>query len=453
VSETKDSPNDNLTILSLATDFFGCSPDYELYSAVQDASIVKLRDFYDQYRDFTKNSRLKAPPLEKGTLRPFLQTDRTGVTARWLWGAFNMDPAAFAEENAPWGVVDALKHRLLYCHSVAVEDPLGIVLRLALNDFLHPIDIERNKQRLLNLINLLIHMRPLIEQHVLCFVSPEYYLENDLPPSPFETLFRKLCEDRSQLPEPNVGEFYQRAPQPTRELWDRKSNDGAFRTLRRNVLIKAATDRICNSLAMLSYVGNRVSLYLPFRYDIQLLSEFNRRISSAELQLDRRVFRMLPDRENRLFAQLMEFDLPGLKSLSPEDILAMRGGDAFEQWRTLLKVGLQRASELPPDLVDLESAQRSVLAESVQPAYAKLKSEFENSGFLRKVRSASTPMICGAVGGVVGYLIDAGLGGLVGALTGGFLEAGVELVRKLSERDREFPDQRSALNHFVALLE
>jgi hypothetical protein len=146
--------------------------------------------------------------------------------------------------------------------------------------------------------------------------------------------------------------------------------------------------------------------------------------------------------------------LPGLASLSPDDIVAIRQGDAFEEWRNTLKMGLQRASVLPSDLLDLDASERAVVMETVKPAYEKLKEEFRKSPFLRNIGSASTPLLCGAVGGLAGYLVDKSAGPLVGALTGSFAQAAAEIVEQWAEEKKKSPrkTQAAAIMHYVALL-
>lgn len=48
--------------------------------------------------------------------------------------------------------------------------------------------------------------------------------------------------------------------------------------------------------------------------------------STSEAQ---RFFPTVPDRDNRLLTGLVNLELPGLASLSPEDMIATRQGDAF----------------------------------------------------------------------------------------------------------------------------
>src|SRR5580704_5208813 len=117
-------------ILELASAFFGTDQHEDLYAAFGDASPDRLEEFLVLYREFASDGRLKAPPLEEGELRPYLSTTSREYFAPWELGAFDLSNKAFGDANSLWRAVDQIKHRLLYCHSVAVEDPLGDILSL-----------------------------------------------------------------------------------------------------------------------------------------------------------------------------------------------------------------------------------------------------------------------------------------------------------------------------------
>lgn len=120
-------------MLELACNYFGCSPDQELYAAVRDASPATLSDFREAYHDFASRTRLKALALQPGMLRPYLRTEGRAGFQPWLWGGFDLRQI-LGEPNGVWRAVDQIKHRLLYCHSVAVDDPLDVPLMLAASE-------------------------------------------------------------------------------------------------------------------------------------------------------------------------------------------------------------------------------------------------------------------------------------------------------------------------------
>jgi hypothetical protein len=446
------------TPLQLACDFFSASPDEELYEAVQKSTCKRLNDFLEHYRKYAASALSNLPSLESGMLRPYLRTDTTtSGTAPWLWGAFGLGGNDMKEADSVWKAVDEIKHRLLYCHSVAVEDPFGIILALASSEVFHPKDLERHKAVLLNFINLLIHMRPLIERHVLCFVPPQYYAQRPLQHAPIEYLFNQFSKDRRSLPLPVIDEFLRRAPQDTREAWDSLLKSVLRKELL-DTLRRLAISRVDATFSTMAYAPDQLSAYFPFRYDIKLIALFQDRLRRASERRngqdrDSKVDN-IPDRENRLLTELISIDLPGVSLLSPDEIVAIRQGDAFEEWRNTLKGGLQRASELDEDLLDFDKAARSTVSEALQPAYAKLKTEFKRSSFLSKAGAASAPLICGAIGGFAGYLVDPNVGGLVGALTGSFAEASVEVTNRwIKDRGKTSKEILHATkNHYVALL-
>jgi hypothetical protein len=264
-------PNSSPTILDLASRFFNSAPNEELFASIRDASTSKLEEFLDAYRQFASHGQLQAPPLDRSTLRPYLSTDPSGNTAAWLRGAFDMGLWELSEEDAVWKIVDEIKHRLLYCHSIAVDDPFGRIILLATTQGLHPTDIDRHKRQLLNFVNLLIHLRPLIERHVLCFVSDEAYLKGDAKrATPFWKLFDEFTRNTTLVPPIDIMEFSARAPRDVVDLWEQHLAGPVGQDLICDVLKNAAQERISHAFKLGGSLGDRTCPYLPFKYDVQL---------------------------------------------------------------------------------------------------------------------------------------------------------------------------------------
>jgi hypothetical protein len=441
-------PNSNPTILDLASRFFNSAPNEELFASIRDASTSKLEEFLDAYRQFASHGQLQAPPLDRSTLRPYLSTDPSSNTAAWLRGAFDMGLWELSEEDTVWKIVDEIKHRLLYCHSIAVDDPFGRIILLATTQGLHPSDIDRHKRQLLNFVNLLIHLRPLIERHVLCFVSDEAYLKDGAKrATPFWNLFYEFTRNATLVPPIDIMEFSARAPRDVVDLWEKHLASPGGRDLICEVLENAAQERISHSFRLEGPLGDRTCPYLPFKYDVQLLSAFDKHMRSSYLK-------DIPDRDNRLLTELVNVDLPGLSSLTPENVVAIRQGDAFEEWRTELKIGLERAANLDPGLANRDRAARAVVMETLKPAKEKLEKEFKDSTILRNARSSSTTLLTGSLGAAVGYLFDPSFGAFIGAFAGSLAQAVVEFAKKRSEGTTKHPPKvrGATLNHYVALL-
>src|ERR1700756_1379401 len=132
-----------------------------------------------------------------------------------------------------------------------------------------------------------------------------------------------------------LDEFCRRAPDKTRQHWEEFLLPD--RELLGNALNQVAIDRISEVLSVFTEAPRRTSLYFPFKYDITLLSKFYTELrDAAEAASASRISQLLenvPDRENRLLTELVNFELPGLADLSPEDMVAIRQGEAFEEWR------------------------------------------------------------------------------------------------------------------------
>src|SRR5207249_1368981 len=79
------------------------------------------------YRIFAKREEAAPPKLSPSTVRPYLPyVDKPD----WAIGGLQLDYNTLQDDDAEWKIADAIKHRLLYCHSIALDDPLGHLLFL-----------------------------------------------------------------------------------------------------------------------------------------------------------------------------------------------------------------------------------------------------------------------------------------------------------------------------------
>jgi hypothetical protein len=112
-------------VLDFALARFAPSSEEDLYVAVRSATAAQLEKFLDDYAEFAATRTTHTPPLKSGELRPYFPA---GDMPAWLQGRFTVDNHALTEEGGDWKAVDAIKHRLLYCHSVAFDDPMPSVV-------------------------------------------------------------------------------------------------------------------------------------------------------------------------------------------------------------------------------------------------------------------------------------------------------------------------------------
>jgi hypothetical protein len=447
------------TVLEVACKFFETSADEDLYVAVDKASPKKLTAFLECYRDIGCKGVLDPPQLESNTLRPYLISDDQSP---WYWGNFSFGFSTFDDADRVWTAVDAIKHRLLYCHSVAVDFPLDVFFMRSLHRDISEQDVRDKRTNILNFFNFILHMKPLIERGVFSLVTDVRRLESTEHRSPLICdLFRKFGPSvpgfaysgefpRLVLSQSEIDEFYRQAPKLAQELWSgNRSNDGPWGE---SFLVESSLARILGILDTFARAPNSLSLYFPFRADIRAIAAFQENIRRS-LPHNTQVPEV-HDRDSRLLTQLVDMNVPGIADLPIEDIVAIRDADAFANWRNELTMALQYASSIPSDLMDYDRAARAAITEMLEPSRQKLEEEFKKSAFLVKVREAAVTMACGSVGALVGYSIDPSVGALIGGIAGSATDVAMKLVRTWMEEQKRGSRaaRAAAISHYVALL-
>jgi hypothetical protein len=452
-------------IIRLACDFFGCQPDSDLFDAFRKANDESLTDLLQQYRAHASGERLSAPDLANGELRPYLPTAET-MTSHTM-GHLRLEASTFQDMGKVWNAIDAIKHRLLYCHSVAIDECFGEIVHDAIHRKTYNEGIN-HREVLLNYVNFILHLKPLIEDNVLCLVAQRAYNrwpgqrvhENalaNLVDSYVKHKIAKNFEIRKGFPQLSPIDYARYVDEDVVNDWTQarfKKKDWAllqqtfsqFEIRRMRVIFSTVED-----------LPRKVTPYLPTRNSIKLLnaaiSEFSKKMPTKSDA----VIRDLVTRQNTLLTELIDLQLPGLAKLSPEDMVAIRAGDSFENWRATLQQALRHAAATPADFSDRGEAIRSDVRQVLIPAKEKLEQEFSRSSMLSRVRAPSTQFVTGGLGILAAYFINptaslvvagaAVAGKLVEVLSKSVVEGAVEG----SNRPRH--SRYAELNHYVAMLD
>jgi hypothetical protein len=442
--------------LDIASEFFDCGPDQDLYIAIRDCPVTKLWEFQEAYRVSIVSGMLQVPSLKEGELRPYVASPKgAGVISPWMRGSKSLDAKDFESEESVWAAIDAIKHRLLYCHSVALDNPfMGL-----LYDLDCPMEVYRTQ--LASFMSFLVHIRPLLEQGIVCFMPPDNPFmklpDTDHPrTSPLAPLLADFLEEQARegflFP---VEEIYRRAPVDVQERWTKgrwdKAEDFQLR------LRWAFKDRINRAFAPLHATRKTLTPYLPFRCDLDIIATFQNRVQAraAEIQPALRAF---PAWDNWLLAQLMDVDLPRIEALTPGEIVAIRSDETFENWRISIRTALQQAAALPFDLVNRDRAAKSIIKDILTPTQDSLTKKFETSRFLANLRTGTTALVCGSLGALAGYLINPGatmlvLGGAISVkavdVTARFICDQIATEKLGGSRD----SRRALMSHYSAVLD
>jgi hypothetical protein len=420
-------------VLDFALAHFGPLTEEDLYASVRSATAGDLERFLDAYSEFAALGTTRAPVLEPGELRPYFPASDMPP---WLRGHFSVDNAALTMANGDWKAVEAIKHRLLYCHSVAFDDPMPSVVSLAAAQIRIP---QPEHNGLLNYINLLLHFRELIRKHVVCPVSHESYLPGHLMPD-YVDLGEKLeaAADKSRLLE--IDELMEAAPEDVRAIWREDLAHASKGALVKETSIVVACERISSALAAVKNAPGRLSLYFPFRYDVRLLEQ----LGHAAL------LRSYGDRDNRAINELVDMKMPNLESLDPAEIVLIRSGNEFEQWRRTLKAALADAALQPADLYNRPAEIRRLIDEKLVEGKDQLETAISKSAVLAGLKKGAVSLLAGLTSAVVVHYLTNNnfLATVAGTSTSATVGGAAEAITAPKITDA----QRALLAHYVAVL-
>src|SRR5262245_64971625 len=118
-------------LLDFLLDFFACAEEEDLAEVLPASDSATLESLLDRLREYARDPWAHATPLADGELRPFVETSTIYDASPWARGGFAIGLHDLQSDAESWRVVDRIKQRLLYCHSVAADDPLWELASLA----------------------------------------------------------------------------------------------------------------------------------------------------------------------------------------------------------------------------------------------------------------------------------------------------------------------------------
>jgi len=156
------------------------------------------------------------------------------------------------------------------------------------------------------------------------------------------------------------------------------------------------------------------------------------------------------DRDIRALNELIDLEMPNLESLDPSEILAVRSGDEFEQWRRSLKGALADAGRLPADLLNRLQEVRNVVDEQLVDGKARLESAISKSPLLSGARKGAVTLLAGAASGIVVYYLTNN--NFLATIAGAAASAAVNTAAEAISTPKTTEAQRAVLAHYVAVL-
>lgn len=439
-------------VLDFALEAFSCASEADLYRAVEAAPRALTKAVLERYRTWASSGTQHFPDLWPGELRPYFVS--VSNYANWAHGGL-ASLGRLHEQEEVWAFADSLKHRLLYCHSLATDDPMGWLLLM---------DSETEdpeiRARLLNYCNLLLHLAPLIRKGILCFKPASEYLPPETDPALKWIDMMQLIDEADGLAligADNVLGWYEEvkahAPDHVQEKWQSFMVSASGREVLALGAVQAASERVGRSLAASLLAPAKLTTYLPFRFDVDLLVSYEKSIARQRRQPA--PASDVPDYDNWLLSKLLDVALPGLSELAPEELVQIRSqSEEFEAWRRTLADTIKHADGVvPARIMNRDAAILREIKERLTDGKSKLEASMSRSALLKGARTGSVTMIGGLVGMGASLLIDPTLTTTsilstlaMGGAAGG-VNAAAEAVQGSSSGARQ-----AALGHYVALL-
>jgi hypothetical protein len=368
----------------------------DLIRRVEQASLAELTDLLEHHREFRRSAPVPAKAGD-GELRPYVPVagDRTRDAAHGL--ALRIQD--FKHRERALMALDSLKHHLLYCHSVAVDDATGYMLFSATAPQASDDRFRAKRAELVNYLTFLAGIEPLVRSGVVVLVM-------DVP-DPLDR--QRLVPDKAALAADadfsDLSGFF-------RDHFDEAQKQGGprFELVRQAMLVRAE-QLLARGLQTAAAHPGDLDLYLPFRHYEDLL-----RAAVRSGQTDAPAG--LRQVELHVLDQLLSVPVPGLGRLTVADLVAIRGEEAaFARWREGLERALDRIERLDEDLLDPRAEALRVIRQELQTEQHALEEGIEKSGFLSGARAGLKTFAIGSVAGVTA-IEEPGPGIAAGAMTG-----------------------------------
>jgi hypothetical protein len=417
-------------VYELVEEHFGEPASPELVLQVRTGARKDATDFATRYREWVRTMKPRVPSKTERQVRPFIEAAYYGPRGVSLFA-----PAFSADEDRLWALYDGLVHHLLYCHSVAVENPLMHLItsgrRLPLLSVQGGmLGFNVNPTIILaRYMALLVELRDLVDCGAVVLVetggSPTsgyaskvtVYREAD-PPGVGTYAYRDQPYVLSDAQFAGIAERVgtQLAERAAAELVRQYPEDNItefMRQERRESLLRIALGKIARAARVSDRVGD---------LDLYLQNDFEQNALVAALAVAPEWLTRSPvpssayhQRQMRVLDRLLQLDLPDLSNLAPGDIRAIRAGDEiFNRWRQALSNGLSLV-ETPPYIPLTEQqldAVRRDIYESIVEAGLAIDTTINKSDVMKAGRAGVVKLVLGLLSGGAAMPVvaaDAGL--------------------------------------------
>jgi hypothetical protein len=416
------------TVLDLIRNHFGDDVGPDLITTLAGRLPPEFRRFEDEYRVWTRESP-RVPSRPPSHLRPFItgSYDRNRRVPLY-------DLVFRGDESTIFHAVDAIKHQLLYCHSVALENPLQHLLfgeqglpSIALANIRGGnLGFRVNGGALFRrYLILLSHLRPLIDSGALILVEAHWGVIR-------RPIKLPLADVQSLIGDLNVD---------TNGYFPGDPEDEETRQRAKASMVGSCLEYLRFVSAVRERSANAVDLFIEEPTERIVFKHIQQRCAMLA-PVETREYEM------RLLDHLLRLRLPHLDELSEANIHAIREEGAFTEWRHALTLALDRFDRDSLSAPPRQHSDQQLMAQimlALEPHVAKLDHEMRRSSFLSKLRR-------GALEIVVGLGIDAVLG-TMGAVTVASLTKQGLISTYKAYRDSQRNEATALKSHYVLFEE
>lgn len=407
------------SVLDLIRSSFGEDLCPDLIAAIPSVPASTLEAFSRSVREAEYMTLI--PEKGQTELRPFLTFQALEEVARTKGLRLTTD-GAFREDRFRQGpMADFVKLHLLYCHGVALFDPLPYIA-----DYFVAGDpgFSGPRYKLQNYLAWLHELKPLVAAGIITFVSEFAYKYHKpgLPKRPLSLFSSLETDDVSQLSQELSLQEY--------------PSLGNVSESERQQLIKQADTSITVTMILSAEQRGAIDLYFPGTFYEPVIRKIIERqgVRPSTSGIDLAVL-----------GRLLNVSVPGLENLSSEDVCRIRlEEDVFEQWRGSLRSVLQLLHEQRKVMLNSESDALRMAREELRPSANSLGESLGKSSWGSRARAGTKGFVIGGIAGSVTAAVTGQPAALITPMVTAllsFLWSG----RDIRSRDT----QEAALRHYL----
>ncbi|MHA5054768.1 hypothetical protein [Streptomyces sp. SD15] len=400
-------------IYELVEEHFGEPASPDLVLQVREGPGKTALDFGARYLEWVTTQKPRIAQKPERQLRPYIAGAYCGPKGVSLYA-----PAFSNDENQLWALYDGLVHHLLYCHSVAIENPLMHLITsrrqygfLSLQQGMFGFHINP-KPIFSRYIALLVALRGLVDCGAVMLVETGQLQTSGF--APHVTVYREAdppgVGTHRRRDDPYVlsdAQFAQIQERVGAQLAERAEADLLFehpkaditddmRQRQQQRLLTNTLGEIVRGVRVSDRVGD-LDVYLRNDWQQNALAHA---LTVAPEWLAGPSPSSRVQRQMRLLDRLLRIDLPDLSNLAPGDIRAIRGSDeTFNRWRHALSNGLSSV-ETPLDVpltVEQVDTIRGEIYENIVEAGLAINTSINKSDVMKAGKAGLLTLIVGSL--------------------------------------------------------